>query len=89
MGRNKYHTKLPAISGKQLIKLLAKDGWIVQRKANHGVSLSKAFKDRTRVTVIPDTRASLDDGTLAAILSPKQTNVTKAGLLMLVNKYGL
>lgn len=83
------YTKLPAITGKDLIKLLQKDGWIIKRTATHGVSLAKAFSNRTRVTVIPNTRASLDDGTLGAILSPKQTKIGKAGLLDLINKYGL
>jgi ABC-type nitrate/sulfonate/bicarbonate transport system ATPase subunit len=41
------------------------------------------------VTVIPDTRASLDEGTLAAILGSKQTGIGKKGLLNLINKFGL
>lgn len=85
----KKYTKIPTISGKKLIRLLKKDSWIAQRQARHGVSLSKTFSDRTRVTVIPDTRASLDDGTLAAILGPKQTKIGKRGLLDLINKYGI
>ncbi len=55
----------------------------------HGVALAKYFGDRTKVTVIPDTSASLDDGTLAAILGVKQTGIGKKGLLDLVNKFGL
>ena len=83
------YTKLPAISGKKLIKLLQKDGWILKRRAQHGVALAKAVSDRTKVTVIPDTNASLDEGTLAAILGPKQTDIRKRGLLDLINKFGL
>jgi len=60
-------SSIPAISGKQFIKLLQKDGWVPGRKAKHGRTLTKAFGDRTRVTFIPDTNASLDPGTLAAI----------------------
>lgn len=82
-------TKPPAISGKKLIKLLRKDGWIPKRYAQHGVALAKATSGRTRVTVIPNTRASLDEGTLAAILGPKQTGIGKKGLLHLINKFGL
>ncbi len=85
----KHYTKVPAISGKDLIKLLQKDGWLQGRMATHGVSLTKAFGDRTRVTIIPDSSASLDEGTLQAILGPKQTRIGKAGLLDLINKYGL
>jgi predicted RNA binding protein YcfA (HicA-like mRNA interferase family) len=83
------YTKLPLISGKKLIKLLQKDGWIPKRQAKHGVALAKTVSDRTRVTVIPDTNASLDEGTLAAILGPKQTDIRKKGLLDLINKFGL
>ena len=83
------YTKLPATSGKKLIKLLQKDGWIIHRRAQHGVALRKRFSDRTRVTVIPDTRASLDEGTLFAILGLKQTGIGKRGLLRLVNSWGL
>jgi len=83
------YNKLSTLSGKKLIKLLVKDGWEIKRRAKHGVSLAKSFADRTRVTVVPDTRAQLDDGTLSAILGVKQTNIGKRGLLELVSKYGL
>ena len=81
------YTKLPPISGKMLIRLLKKDGWVDKRRTKHGVALARAFGDRTLVTVIPDTGASLDDGTLGAILSPKQTNIGKTGLLKLLNDF--
>ena len=80
--------KIPAISGKQLIKLLKKDGWKVQRRANHGVSLSKYIGGHYRVTVIPDTRSSLPRGTLGAILGNKQTGLHSPGLANLILKYG-
>jgi predicted RNA binding protein YcfA (HicA-like mRNA interferase family) len=83
------YTRVPALSGKQLIRLLRKDEWILKGRTRHGVALTKHFGDRTRVTVIPDTNASLDDGTLAAILGVKQTGIGKKGLLDLVNKFGL
>ena len=81
--------KTQAVTGKQLIKLLVKDGWIVNRRAKHGYSLSKRFEDRTRVTVVPYTRASLDIGTLSAILGPNQTGIGKKGLERLIKMYGL
>jgi predicted RNA binding protein YcfA (HicA-like mRNA interferase family) len=65
-----HDKKLPRIRGKQLIKLIAKDGWIPGRRTRHGVGLSKRFGERTRVTVIPDSRAELDEGTLSAIIGP-------------------
>jgi len=83
------YTKVPAISGKQLIKLFIKDDWVVGRQATHGISLTKSAGSHTKVTVIPNTRASLPEGTLGDILGPKQTNIGKKGLLDLLNKYGL
>jgi predicted RNA binding protein YcfA (HicA-like mRNA interferase family) len=83
------YTRLPAISGKQLVQLLQKDGWIIKRRSRHGVALAKDFGDHFKVTVIPDTSAPLDDGTLGAILGVKQTTIGRKGLLDLVNKFGL
>jgi predicted RNA binding protein YcfA (HicA-like mRNA interferase family) len=81
--------KLPRISGKQLIRLAVKDDWVIRRRARHGVALTKKLSDRTRVTVIPDSRAELDEGTLSAIIGPKQMGIGKKGLLELINEYGL
>ena len=83
------YTQLPVISGKKLIKLLQKGGWVVHGRAKHGVALRKYIVDRTRVTIVPDTNARLDDGTLSAILGFKQTNIGKRDLLDLVNKFGI
>ena len=84
------YTTVPAITGKQLIKLLQKDGWIIQRKTKHGVSLIKRVGNRTLTTVIQDTAASLPKGTLSDILGPQQTRIGgKKGLLKLINKYGI
>ena len=69
--------------------MLHKDGWVSLRKATHGIVLVKSFGDRTRVTVIPNSRASLPEGTLAKILSPTQTDIGKAGLRDLITKHGL
>lgn len=76
------------INGKKLIKLAAKDGWVIKRRATHGIALAKKFSDRTRVTVIPDTRALLDEGTLSAIIGSKQMRIGKKGLAELIEKYG-
>jgi predicted RNA binding protein YcfA (HicA-like mRNA interferase family) len=81
--------KLPRISGKQLIKLAVKDGWVIRRRARHGVALSKGFGDRNRVTIVPDSRADLDEGTLSAIIGHKQMGIGKEGLLKIIDRYGL
>lgn len=80
---------LPVISGNQLIKLLSKDGWIIKRKAKHGLSMYKEFRNKKRVTIIPTKNDDLLKGTLSDILGPKQTKIGRKGLEELINKYGL
>jgi hypothetical protein len=77
-----------SINGRKLIGLAVKDGWEIKRRARHGVALAKRFGDKTRVTVVPYTRAPLDEGTLAAILGPKQMGIGRKGLEDLISKYG-
>ena len=77
-----------SISGKKLINLALKDGWVIKHRATHGLSLAKKFGDRTRVTVIADSRVPLPEGTLAAIIGPKQMGIGKQGLAELIKKYG-
>jgi len=79
----------PVLSGRQLVRLLEKDGWSVGRRAKHGITLTKSFGDHTKVTFVPDTRASLPLGTLMAILSPKQTGIGRKGLANLIDKHGI
>ena len=82
---------LPAITGFQLIRLLALDGWVSARKATHGQALRKYFPNekRTRVAVVPRNRAALPKGTLSGILSVKQTGLGREGLAALIRKYRL
>lgn len=82
---------LPAVSGRQLIRLLKLDGWEEGRRVNHGRSFHKHFpiEGRGRVTVVPDKRTPLPDGTLAAILGPKQTNIGREGLATLIATHKL
>ena len=82
-------SNLPAISGKQLIKLLVLDGWVIKRRATHGLSLYKKIGNRHIVTTIPDKKKPLPDGTRHAILSMKQTQLGNDGLLRLIDKYGM
>ncbi len=71
-----------AISGRDLIRLLIDDGWTVIRRANHGFYLEKwdASINATRSTTVPDYAQDLAPGTLAAILSPRQTGLGARGL---------
>ena len=85
----KKYTKLPAITGRQLIRLLKKDDWRVIRTCLHGLSLMKDVAGKRRVTTVQDSHESLPKGTLAAILSEKQTGLGHSGLRDLLNKYGL
>lgn len=80
--------KTAAITGKQLLKLLAADGWEVTRPARHGLFLSKRFSDATRITVVKNTKAVIPPGTLSSILGPKQTGLGKTGLRRLIKQYG-
>jgi len=75
--------KLPALSGIELISLLKSNGWIEHGHRTHGLALIKRIGKRTRVTIIPNTSASLPIGTLMAILGHKQTGLGKKGLLNL------
>jgi len=82
-------SRLPAISGRQLIKLLQKGGWEIKRHAKHGKSLAKKADDRTRVTVVRDSADSMPIGTLKDILGRQQTGLGADGLLSLIRKHGL
>ena len=81
------YQKIPALTGLELIKLLKKDGWIEHRHTTHGIALVKRFKEGTRVTIVPKTKANLPVGTLMAILGEKQTGLGKKGMLGLLNRY--
>lgn len=80
---------LPAISGKQLAKLLQLDGWVIKGRSTHGIALHKRIDDKNIVTTIPDKKKSLPDGTLHAILSMKQTQLGNRGLQKLIDTYGI
>jgi len=82
----KYQS-IPALSGFELIKILKKDGWIEHRRTTHGIALKKRIEDRTRVTIVPKTRATLPTGTLMAIMGEKLTGLGRSGLLCLLNRY--
>jgi len=81
-------SKLPALSGQELARLLERDGWIYRGTSRHGRSYAKRVRGEWRVTVIPMNPGSLPKGTLHAILSEKQTGLGRRGLRRLLNKYG-
>ena len=81
---------LPSISGMQLIRLLKRGGFVDGRKSRHGRTLTKRLPEGiTVVTFVPETRADLAPGTLAAILGPRQTRLGRRGLLALIREHGL
>jgi predicted RNA binding protein YcfA (HicA-like mRNA interferase family) len=59
--------KLPVVSGKEVIKFLAKNGFeIIGRKGSH-VRMKKKLGEKVLVTVVP-LHKKLDPGTFLAIL---------------------
>ena len=80
----------PAITGRQLIKLLTLDGWDDCGKRTHGIAFRKKDSSgRMRITVVPNKRGSLPVGTLKDILGPDQSNLGRDGLLRLIELHGL
>lgn len=77
------------ISGRDLIEMLEKDQWQRRGQATHGVFLFKQFPGERypRTTVVPDKKDGLPNGTLAAILSVKQTGLGRSGLQYLMSKH--
>jgi predicted RNA binding protein YcfA (HicA-like mRNA interferase family) len=71
-------SKLPILSGKELIKILQKhDFEIVGQKGSH-VRLKKITEERIYITVVP-LHDTISPGTLLSIL--KQVNLEKEDLL--------
>lgn len=80
---------LPALSGRQLIRLLLKAGCTQVRRTEHGVGLRYVSGDgRVRLIIVPDKDVALGH-TLNDILSVKQSAIGRAGLLEMIEKYGL
>jgi len=60
--------KLPLISGKDVIKLLQKEGFIVVRQRGSHVSLHKRIDNKTLLVVVP-LKDEVKKGTLLSIIS--------------------
>ena len=75
------------ITGRELMALLEKDGWVRGGMRTHGVFYSKLFPEeaRPRSTVVPDISTPLRPSTLGAILSVKQTGIGRTGLQALID----
>lgn len=86
--KKKKYRKIPALSGKQLIRLFQRAGGEIIRKTKHGIAVSMYVKGVKKIAIVPDTSEPLPNGTLTAILGPDQTNLRRKGLRELLEKYG-
>lgn len=73
--------KLPRISGKELIKLLAKMGFQVARQKGSHVILKKETETGTKAVVVP-LHDEIDKGTLLEII--RQAGMKKDEFLQLI-----
>lgn len=81
--------EIPPVTGRQLIRLLRRDGWEIRRQRSSHVVLSKVGQDgRQRVATIPNGRSPLPEGTLHAIIGPRQSGIGRSGLQELLDRFG-
>lgn len=73
--------KLPRISGKELVKLLAKQGFQVARQKGSHVILKKETSSGIKAVVVP-LHAEIDRGTLLEII--RQAGMKKEEFLLLL-----
>ena len=66
--------KLPLVSGKDIIKLLQKEGFAVTRQKGSHVSLHKKIGNKTMLVVVP-VKEEVKKGTLLSII--KQAGMTR------------
>ncbi len=76
-------SKLPVISGKELLRVLAKAGFVIQGQRGSHVKVKKRLVDRVIVTTVPLHR-ELDVGTLNGIL--KQAEISREAFFELLAK---
>ncbi|GEM_PF-716348 len=80
-------SKLPQLSGNELIRLYKENGWVADGRRTHGLALVKELHGERIVVIIPTKNRPLKDRTLNGIIGPKQSRVGRAGLLaMLENR---
>ena len=80
---------LPALSGRQFVRLLEADGWRFVRYSRHGALLTKRVGGESKNVVVKDTSRDIPNGTLARILGQRQTGLGRDGLLRLIERHGL
>ena len=73
--------KLPRISGKDVIKVLSKVGFVPARQKGSHVILKKETKEGTKTTVVP-LHNEVDRGTLLEII--RQSGMAKEEFLELI-----
>jgi len=73
--------KLPVLSGREVIKLLSKQGFTVARQKGSHVILVKESNDGKKGVVVPNHK-EIDKGTLLEII--RQSGMTKEDFLRLI-----
>lgn len=73
--------KLPILSGRDVIKILSKQGFTVARQKGSHIILVKESKDGKKGVVVPNHK-EIDKGTLLEII--RQNGMTKEGFLKLI-----
>ena len=76
--------KLPILSGKEIIKILSKIGFIyIRTKGSHAI-LNKEDRERRKITIPVPLHSELAKGTLKSIMN--QASITLEDLLDLMEK---
>ncbi|MCY4522131.1 MAG: hypothetical protein OXC13_15310 [Caldilineaceae bacterium] len=78
---------LPALTDRQLCRLLELEGWEYGRTSQHGFFMRKRDAQGYRHAVIPD--KPLPKRLLGRILSSKQSGIGRNGLRTMIDKHGL
>jgi len=73
--------KLPILSGRDVIKILSKQGFTVARQKGSHIILVKESKDGKKGVVVPNHK-EIDKGTLLEII--RQSGMTKEDFLQLI-----
>ena len=80
---------IPTLTGRELYRLLIADGWEFQRHTRHGDFLTKTVGVKNRTTLVKNNGRDIPKGTLAEILSQRQTGLGRDGLIRLIERRGL
>ena len=77
-----------SVTGRELMRLLERDGWVSGGRRTHGIYYSKRFpgESHPRTTLVPDKSTPLPQPTLGAILGVRQTRLGSAGLRDLMRR---